>query len=71
MQRTDSLWAGLDRLMDQKVASAYDEAATQLEELREAYLQAGKVPAFQQKLFAFRDRYSNRPAMLRRIQKLD
>ena len=70
MQRTDTLWSGLDPLMDQKIASAYDQAAAQLQELRDAYAQAGDTGGFQQKLTGFRRRYSNRPAMLRRIEKL-
>jgi hypothetical protein len=56
--------------MDQKIASAYDQAAAQLQELRDAYSQAGNIGGFQQKLTGFRQRYSNRPAMLRRIKKL-
>jgi hypothetical protein len=70
MQRADTIWSGLDPLMDQKVASAYDQAAAQLQELREAYAQAGDIGGFQQKLIGFRVRYANRPAMLRRIEKL-
>ena len=69
-QRGDSIWSGLDRLMEQKIGSAYDQAAAQLKELREAYNQAGTISAFQQRLAGFRARYSNRPAMLRRIEKL-
>ncbi len=70
MQRADTIWSGLDPLMDQKIASAYDQAAAQLQELRDAYAQAGDIGGFQQKLTGFRIRYSNRPAMLRRIEKL-
>jgi hypothetical protein len=70
MQRADATWSGLDSLMDQKIASTYDQAASQLEELRDAYAQAGETGSFQQKLAAFRLRYSNRPAMLRRIKEL-
>lgn len=70
MQRVNTLWPGLDSLMDQKIASAYDQAAAQLQELRDAYAQAGDIAGFQQKLDGFRRRYSNRPAMLRRIEKL-
>jgi hypothetical protein len=70
MQRADSIWSGLDPLMDQKIASAYDQAAAQLHELRDAYAQAGDSGGFQQKLNGFRRRYSNRPAMLRRIERL-
>ena len=68
LQRAGSVWSGLDPLLDQKIASAYDQAATQLRELRDAYAQAGDIVGFQQKLAGFRTRYSNRPAMLRRIQ---
>ncbi len=70
MQRAGAIWSGLDPLMDQKIASAYDQAAAQLQELGRAYAQAGDAAGFQQKLDAFRRRYSNRPAMLRRIEKL-
>ena len=69
MQRADTIWASLDHLMDQKVASAYEQAAAQLQELRDAYEQAGQHSSFQQKLTAFRERYARRPAMLRRIEK--
>ncbi len=70
MQRADTIWSGLHPLMDQKLASAYDQAAAQLQELRDAHAQAGDIGDFQQKLTRFRLRYSNRPAMLRRIEKL-
>jgi hypothetical protein len=69
-QRAESIWSALDTLMDQKIASAYDQAATQLQELRDAYSQAGSVGLFQQSLAGFRRRYSNRPAMMRRIERL-
>jgi len=70
MERADALWAGLDPLMDQKVTAAYDQAATQLKELRDAHEQAGETARFQQKLTAFRERYARRPAMMRRIREL-
>jgi hypothetical protein len=70
MRRADTIWSGLDPLMDEKIASAYDQAAAQLQELRDAYAQAGDIGSFEQKLGGFRLRYSNRPAMLRRIEKL-
>ena len=70
MQGADTIWSGLDPLMDQKIASAYDQATVQLHELREAYEQTGDIGGFQQKLREFRVRYSNRAAMLRRIEKL-
>ena len=70
MQRAETIWSGLDPLMDQKIASAYDQVAAQLEELRDASAQAGDTGGFQEKVAGFRRRYSNRPAMLRRIEKL-
>ena len=69
-QRADTIWSGLEALMDQKIASAYDQVAAQLQELRDAYSQAGDTDGFGKKLTGFRLRYSNRPAMLRRIEKL-
>jgi hypothetical protein len=70
LQRAGTIWSGLEPLMDQKIASAYGQVAAQLQELRDAYAQAGDLGAFQQKLSGFRLRYSGRPAMLRRIEKL-
>lgn len=70
IRRVDSIWSDLDSLMDQQIASTYEKAATQLRELSDAYAQASDISAFQQKLRAFRVRYSNRPAMLRRIEQL-
>ena len=40
--------------MDQKIASAYNQAAAQLQELRDAHAQAGKDAKFREKLAAFR-----------------
>ena len=56
--------------MDQKVASAYEQVASDLKELHDAYAQASESAVFRHKLDKFRVRYSNRPAMLRRIEKL-
>jgi hypothetical protein len=70
LQRAESIWSGLDPLMEQKIGPAYDQAAAQLQELLDAYAQAGSIGDFQQRLAGFRRRYSNRPAMLRRIEKL-
>src|SRR6266446_4626235 len=50
MQRAGTLWSRLDPLMDQKIASAYEQASAQLQELRDAYAQAGDIRGFQQKL---------------------
>ncbi|HEY5913694.1 MAG TPA: hypothetical protein VJA21_24160 [Verrucomicrobiae bacterium] len=69
-RRADSIWSGLNPLMEQKIGSAYDQVATQLQELRDAYAQAGDSGSFQRKLGEFRVQYSNRSAMLRRIEKL-
>lgn len=70
MQRADTIWAGLDPLMDQKVTAAYDQVAAQLQELRDAHDQAGETAKFRQNLAAFQERYARRPAMMRRIEKL-
>ena len=70
MERADAIWSGLDPLMDQKIASAYDQVAAQLQELRDAHEQTGESARFRQKLTAFRERYARRPAMVRRIEKL-
>jgi hypothetical protein len=70
LRRADTIWSGLNPLMDQRIAFAYDQVSVQLQELRDAYAQAGDIGGFQQILAGFRRRYSNRQAMLRRIEKL-
>ena len=70
MKRSDGIWAGLEPLMEEKIASAYDNVADQLKELRDAYQQANRENDFQHRLEAFRDRYSRRPTMMRRIKEL-
>ncbi|MBI3868034.1 MAG: hypothetical protein HY299_05825 [Verrucomicrobia bacterium] len=70
MERADSIWAGLDHLMDLKIASAYEQATAQLQELRDAHQDAGEHSKFQRRLTIFREQYARRPAMLRRIEKL-
>jgi hypothetical protein len=47
-KRAESIWSGLDPLMEQKIGSAYDQAVAQLNELRDAYAQAGDIGRFQQ-----------------------
>lgn len=71
LKRADTIWPGLDALMERKVASAYDEVAAKLSELRDSYLQADREADFKQQLEDFRDRYSRRSGMLRRIAKLE
>ncbi len=70
LERADTIWAGLDSLMEEKIASAYDRAAAELRELRDAHEQGGERAEFQARLAAFRERYARRPAMMRRIEKL-
>lgn len=70
MGRADAIWAGLEPLMAEKIASAYDRSTAQLIELREAYAQAGRDHEFQDRLTTFRGNYAHRPAMMRRIAHL-
>jgi hypothetical protein len=70
MKRADTIWAELDLLMDEKTASGYDSSAEHLKELHDAYEQAERGVEFQDKLNVFRERYSRRPAMMRRIKDL-
>jgi hypothetical protein len=70
LKRAETIWAGLDALMAEKKASAYDSVAEQLAELRDAYEQAGRSTDFRERLTAFREAYSRRPAMMRRIREL-
>ena len=70
IQQADQIWNGLDQLMEQKIASAYDKVAGQLTELRDAYALDGQSVGFVKRLADFQNRYSRRPAMMRRIEKI-
>ncbi len=70
IKQADQIWNGLDPLMEQKIASVYDKVARQLSELRDAYALAGQSTGFVKRLADFQNRYSNRPAMMRRIEKI-
>lgn len=70
MRNADASWAALVPLMEQKISSAYEQVAKQLQELRDAYAHAGDSAGFKTKISEFRNRYSNRPGMLRRIESL-
>jgi len=68
--RAETIWSDLESLIDQKIASAYDQAASRLQELRDAYVEASETRQFQRRIAAFRIKYSNRPGLLRRINDL-
>jgi len=70
IKRADVIWAGLDPLMDRKIAAAYDDVAEQLKELYDAYKQANKDAEFQDMLAAFRKLYARRSSMMSRIKDL-
>ncbi|MCP5519917.1 MAG: hypothetical protein H7A46_00045 [Verrucomicrobiales bacterium] len=70
MQRADAIWTRVEELVDQRTSAAYDEAATKLEELRDAHVQEGATPGFQERLAAFREQHRRRPGVLGRIKNL-
>ena len=68
--QAEALWKQLDSMLVKKTASVYDSVARQLEELRDAYLQADESNAFAEHLAVFRGRYGRRPALMRRLDQL-
>jgi hypothetical protein len=62
-------WAQVDALIAQKKAREYDEAIQLLLKLRDLAAYRGQTIAFQQRLSEIRERYSNRPAWMRRLRE--
>ena len=70
IRRADEAWHEAEALAGPKKASAYDQAAARIRDLRDAYALAGRSAQFRQRLDAFRQQYARRPALLRRLAKL-
>jgi len=70
MQRADAIWSEIDKLMEQKISKAYDEAAKKMIDLHDASKQEKKEAEFNRRLIAFKAKYSRRAAMMRRISKM-
>lgn len=68
--KADTVWQEAYTLADRKNGSAYDEAAGKLKDLRDAYALANRLREFKVKLQAYTTKYSNRPALLRRVHNL-
>lgn len=69
-QRAERTWIEIDSLMKTRKNAAYDDIAATLKELADAYAHKASQAEFQKRLSAFRSEWSNRPAMMRRIEEL-
>lgn len=61
-------WDRIHQLIALKQAKAYDEAVALLQDLRDLAELQGCLPQFRQQLQALKSNYSNRPALLQRLQ---
>ncbi|MEB3312792.1 MAG: hypothetical protein VKL98_01470 [Cyanobacteriota bacterium] len=61
-------WDRIHQLIALKQAKAYDEAVALLQDLRDLAELQGRLPQFRQQLQALKSNYSNRPALLQRLQ---
>lgn len=69
-EQSEAIWTMLDQLLVNKTPSAYDTAAKQLKELRDAYFQQDDLGEFLERMSLFRGRYGRRPALIRRLDEL-
>jgi hypothetical protein len=67
-QREGDAWEEIDKLVEKKQAKAYDEAVQLLLKLQDLAVYQDKTPAFQERVNAIYERYSNRPSLLKRLQ---
>jgi len=70
MEHADRTWSELDSLMKTKKSAAYDDIAAILKELAAAYVHEARESEFRTKISTFQSKWSNRPAMMRRIEAL-
>jgi hypothetical protein len=70
IKQSEAIWQRLDQGLKKKTPSAYDAAVEQLKDLRDAYAQADESKEFMARFSQFRMRYGQRPALLRRVDKL-
>jgi len=68
--RADEIWKELDTLMVTKKNLAYDHIAATLEELSAAHAYKKREAGFRARMAQFQTKWSNRPAMIRRIREL-
>ncbi len=68
--RADEVWREAEAMAELKKASAYDQAAARIKDLRDAYALAGRSAEFRRRLETFRQGYARRPALLRRLSDL-
>ncbi len=66
--KTAQTWDRIHQLIALKQAKAYDEAVALLQDLRDLAELQGRLPQFRQQLQALKSNYSNRPALLQRLQ---
>jgi hypothetical protein len=68
--KVDQIWQEVDRLIDCKQPKYYDEALTHLVDLRDLAESQGNLIPFRRRIQNLQQQYSNRPALISRLQKL-
>lgn len=64
------LWGSVSRLFEEKKPKSYDEALKHLKSLKQLAEHQHKLADFKRKIQGFRAQYSNRPALLSRLDQL-
>jgi hypothetical protein len=68
--RAAKAWGDVDALIQQKTASAYDQAVALLVKLRDLAIYQDRLPEFQARLDVLQAQYAKRPALLARLQRV-
>jgi hypothetical protein len=69
--KVEQIWQEVDRLIDCKQPKYYDEAMAHLADLRDLAESEGSLSIFQKRVRGLKQQYSNRPALISRLRKLD
>ena len=68
--KVETTWERVLYLIGRKQGYAYDEATDLLRDLRDLARLQGELPAFRLRLQRLQSDYSNRPALMKRLQSI-
>jgi len=68
--REEATWRWVESLIGQKQAGPYDEATKLLVDLRDLALYQNRLPKFQERFLAIKEKYTNRPSLMERFKRV-
>jgi hypothetical protein len=68
-KKEESTWRWVESLIGQKQARPYDEATRLLVDLRELAIYQNRLPQFQERFLAIKEKYGSRPSLMERFKR--